>query len=118
MYTSLGHPGIFRNDRFWLAGDHVVDSCVNALPQVRTLTDASERAWRIFKMTDYQGMNVSIFVILPIYLFISLYSDVSRGVNQRSTQSYTPNYTAKEHSPGCLSSAPTRTPVHLGHSVV
>ena len=59
-YESLGRPGISRNDRFWLAGDHVVDPRVNALPKVRALIDASERARRVFKMTDYQGMNVSV----------------------------------------------------------
>lgn len=57
-YNDLGNPGIFRNDRFWLAGDHVVDPRVNNLPKVRGLIDASERAKRVFKMTDYQGMNV------------------------------------------------------------
>lgn len=58
-YDSLGKPGIYRNDRFWLAGDHVVDPRINNLPKVRGLIDASERAKRVFKMTDYQGMNVS-----------------------------------------------------------
>lgn len=58
-YNSLGKPGIFRNDRFWVAGDHVVDPRVNKMPKVQALIDASERAKRIFKMTDYQGMNVS-----------------------------------------------------------
>ncbi|PKY06246.1 aconitase family protein [Aspergillus campestris IBT 28561] len=59
-YTRLGQPGIFRNDRFWLVGDHVVDPRFNALPKVRALIDASERARRVFKMTDYQGMNYTI----------------------------------------------------------
>ncbi|OQD76296.1 hypothetical protein PENDEC_c004G03468 [Penicillium decumbens] len=59
-YDSLGKPGIFRNDRFWLAGDHVVHPRVNKLPEVRRLIDASERAKRVFKMTDYQGMNYTI----------------------------------------------------------
>ncbi|KAJ5128157.1 hypothetical protein N7448_008936 [Penicillium atrosanguineum] len=59
-YDSLGKPGIFRNDRFWLAGDHVVHPRVNKLPKVRRLIDASERAKRVFKMTDYQGMNYTI----------------------------------------------------------
>ncbi|KAJ5184042.1 hypothetical protein N7492_001658 [Penicillium capsulatum] len=59
-YDSLGKPGIFRNDRFWLAGDHVVDPRVNKLPKVQALIDISERAKRIFKMTDYQGMNYTI----------------------------------------------------------
>ena len=57
-YDSLGQPGIFRNDRLWIAGDHVVDPRVNDVPKVRALIDASERAKRVFKMTDYQGMNV------------------------------------------------------------
>jgi hypothetical protein len=59
-YNQLGKPGIFRNDRFWLAGDHVVDPRVNKLPKVQALIDASERAKKIFKMTDYQGMNVVV----------------------------------------------------------
>ncbi|KAL1866138.1 hypothetical protein Plec18167_009137 [Paecilomyces lecythidis] len=59
-YNMLGKPGIFRNDRFWLAGDHVVDPRVNGNPKVRALIDASERAKRVFKLTDYQGMNYTI----------------------------------------------------------
>ncbi|KAJ9194052.1 hypothetical protein DTO164E3_4742 [Paecilomyces variotii] len=59
-YNMLGKPGIFRNDRFWLAGDHVVDPRVNKTPKVQALIDASERARRVFKMTDYQGMNYTI----------------------------------------------------------
>ncbi|PWY90353.1 aconitase family protein [Aspergillus sclerotioniger CBS 115572] len=59
-YDSLGRPGIYRNDRFWLAGDHIVDPRVNQHPKVQALIDASERAKRVFKMTDYQGMNYTI----------------------------------------------------------
>lgn len=58
-YNRLRKPGIFRNDRFWLAGDHVVDPRINGLPRVQALIDASEKAKRVFKLTDYQGMNVS-----------------------------------------------------------
>jgi hypothetical protein len=57
-YKLLGQPGIFRNDRFWLAGDHVVDPRIKEVPQVKYLIDSSERAKKIFKMTEYQGMNV------------------------------------------------------------
>ncbi|KAB8199396.1 hypothetical protein BDV34DRAFT_218084 [Aspergillus parasiticus] len=56
-YNRLRKSGIFRNDRFWLAGDHVVDPRINSLPKVQALIDASERAKRVFKLTDYQGMN-------------------------------------------------------------
>jgi aconitase B len=59
-YESLGEPGIFRNDRLWLAGDHVVDPRVMDHPRIKPLIDASERARRIFKLTEYQGMNYTI----------------------------------------------------------
>ncbi|KAH8691621.1 aconitase family protein [Talaromyces proteolyticus] len=59
-YEGLGRPKIFRNDRFWLAGDHVVDPRITKIPQVKALIDASERAKHVFKMTDYQGMNYTI----------------------------------------------------------
>ncbi|OGM47661.1 aconitase family protein [Aspergillus bombycis] len=59
-YNRLRKPGIFRNDRFWLAGDHVVDPRVNSSPKVQALIDASERAKRVFKLTEYQGMNYTI----------------------------------------------------------
>ncbi|CAM1507616.1 Fc.00g072570.m01.CDS01 [Cosmosporella sp. VM-42] len=59
-YNELGEPGIFRNDRFWLAGDHVVDPRVSTHPAVQRLVESSERAKKIFKMTEYQGMNYTI----------------------------------------------------------
>ncbi|RHZ62004.1 aconitase family protein [Aspergillus thermomutatus] len=59
-YNNLGKPGIHRNDRFWLAGDHVVDPRIRDVPKVRALIHASERAKRVFKMTEYQGMNYTI----------------------------------------------------------
>ena len=58
-YDQLGKPGIFRNDRFWLAGDHVVDPRVNKHPTIAKLIESSEKAKKVFKMTEYQGMNVS-----------------------------------------------------------
>ncbi|KAK5996401.1 Putative aconitate hydratase [Cladobotryum mycophilum] len=59
-YDKLGQPGIFRNDRFWLAGDHVVDPRIRGLPPVKKLIESSERARKVFKMTDYQGLNYTI----------------------------------------------------------
>jgi hypothetical protein len=59
-YEGLGKPGIFRTDQFLLAGDHVVHPRVNELPRVQTIINASERAKRIFEMTDYQGINVRV----------------------------------------------------------
>ncbi|KAK4958728.1 hypothetical protein LTR10_003524 [Elasticomyces elasticus] len=59
-YDSLGKPGIFRNDRLWIAGDHVVDPRVLDNPNVKQLIAASERAKQVFKLTEYQGMNYTI----------------------------------------------------------
>lgn len=58
IYDRIGQPGIFRNDRFWLAGDHVVDPRVNDQPIPSRLIQASNRAKKVFKMTEFQGMNV------------------------------------------------------------
>lgn len=65
VYDSVGRPGIFRNDRFWLAGDHRVVPELYDQPKVRKLMDTSTRAQRDFKMTDFQGFNVSTTSPLP-----------------------------------------------------
>lgn len=59
-YNALGKPGIFRNDRFWLAGDHVVDPKIKDVPSVKAMIDSSERARQDFKMTENQGNNYTI----------------------------------------------------------
>ncbi len=53
---------VWRNDRFWLAGDHVVDPRTYDTPLNRRLIDASDTAARDFKLTDYKGPNVSNFI--------------------------------------------------------
>ncbi|KAI0517225.1 hypothetical protein F5B22DRAFT_603781 [Xylaria bambusicola] len=60
MYDSVGRPGIFRNDRFWLAGDHRVEPALYDLPDVKRLMDASRLAHHEFKMTEFQGFNYTI----------------------------------------------------------
>jgi hypothetical protein len=59
-YDDLGKPGIFRNDRLWIAGDHVVDPRIRDHPKIKPLVEASERARQVFKMTENQGMNYTI----------------------------------------------------------
>lgn len=59
-YEELGEPGIFRNDRLWIAGDHVVDPRVKNVPKIKSLVDSAERARQIFKLTEFQGMNYTI----------------------------------------------------------
>lgn len=59
---EVGDPGIWRNDRFWLAGDHVVHPAVLDQPRIKQFIERSEKAKRDFKMTEYQGMNYTIMV--------------------------------------------------------
>lgn len=59
-HEELGSPGIWRNDRFWIAGDHVVHPSISDQPKVKAYVDASERAKRDFLMTENQGMNYTI----------------------------------------------------------
>ncbi|KAI1426361.1 hypothetical protein F5Y12DRAFT_784069 [Xylaria sp. FL1777] len=60
VYDSIGKPGIFRNDRFWLAGDHRVEPALYDLPDVKRLMSASRTAHKDFKMTEFQGFNYTI----------------------------------------------------------
>ena len=59
-HSNLGNPGIWRNDRFWLAGDHIVHPDVMHVPRVKGMLETMERAKRDFKMTEYQGANYTI----------------------------------------------------------
>ena len=60
VHTALGSPGIWRNDRFWLAGDHVVHPNVRCEPKVQAMVEIAEKAKKQFRMTEYQGMNYTI----------------------------------------------------------
>lgn len=59
-YEELGSPGIWRNDRFWIAGDHVVHPTIMDNPKIKTYIETAEKAKKDFKMTEYQGMNYTI----------------------------------------------------------
>ncbi|RDW83768.1 aconitase family protein [Aspergillus mulundensis] len=59
--TSIGEkPTVWRNDRFWLAGDHTVDPRVYHQPRVQELMGGMEEARKTFKMTENQGSNYTI----------------------------------------------------------
>ncbi|KAL3429899.1 aconitase iron-sulfur domain-containing protein [Aspergillus tetrazonus] len=59
--TSIGEkPTVWRNDRFWLAGDHTVDPRTYHQPRVQELIDGMEDAKKTFKMTENQGSNYTI----------------------------------------------------------
>ena len=59
-YEELGSPGIWRNDRFWIAGDHVVHPSIADNPKIKAYVDASDKAKKDFLMTENQGMNYTI----------------------------------------------------------
>lgn len=69
VYNVVGRPGIYRNDRFWLAGDHRVEPELYDIPKVRALIDASERAKEEFKMTEFQGFNVCYCLFVSSLLY-------------------------------------------------
>jgi len=61
MYTQMGRPGVKRPDRFWLAGDHVVDPRVNHLPRQRQLIERCDRIAKEMNLGEnYQGHNNTI----------------------------------------------------------
>ncbi|KAK1996796.1 aconitase family protein [Colletotrichum falcatum] len=59
-YDKLGDPGVFRNDRFWLAGDHFVDPRLADTPLMQSLVRKMDFARKRFKMTQFQGNNYTI----------------------------------------------------------
>jgi p-aminobenzoyl-glutamate transporter AbgT len=44
-------------------GDHIVDPRINDRPHVKQAIEESEEAKATFKMTEYQGLNVSILLL-------------------------------------------------------
>ena len=60
-YERMGRPGIRRKDRFWLAGDHVVDPRVNHQPYEKSLIEACDRIAKEMDLGDnYAGHNTTI----------------------------------------------------------
>lgn len=60
LESSGQTPTVWRNDRFWLAGDHVVDPRTYEQPRVRGLIEGMEKAKKSFKMTENKGSNFTI----------------------------------------------------------
>ncbi|KAJ5587977.1 aconitase family protein [Penicillium hispanicum] len=58
--SQLDSYTIWRNDRFWLAGDHVVDPRTYDTPLNRRLINAAEQVAHKFRLTDYKGPNYTI----------------------------------------------------------
>lgn len=62
--NAVGATQIWRNDRFWLAGDHIVDPRNRDQAKIKALVDMSERAKNDYKLTEYQGPNVCVKKLL------------------------------------------------------
>ncbi|KAM3418396.1 hypothetical protein BST61_g4389 [Cercospora zeina] len=64
MKNSLAGTGIqphaWRNNRFWLAGDHTVDPRINHLDKVQRLLQGMNAAKFELNMTENQGANFTI----------------------------------------------------------
>ncbi|KAF0442180.1 3-isopropylmalate dehydrogenase [Gigaspora margarita] len=59
-FDVMGRPGIYRNDRFWLAIDHTVDPRINHLPKPAGLIKASETFAKEAKIIDFYRPNHTI----------------------------------------------------------
>ncbi|KAI9737429.1 MAG: hypothetical protein M1834_009583 [Cirrosporium novae-zelandiae] len=57
---EIGNPGIWRNDRLYIAGDHLMDPRIYNVPKVQELIKAAEKAKQQYRMTDYMGLNYTI----------------------------------------------------------
>lgn len=95
--NAVGATKIWRNDRFWLAGDHIVDPRNKHLPKVKALVEMSEQAQKDYKLTNYMGQNVCLFLPFDIQsrLQLTIYF-------VHSTLLCIPNLFVKGHSPECL----------------
>ncbi|KIW94363.1 uncharacterized protein Z519_04339 [Cladophialophora bantiana CBS 173.52] len=60
-YERMGRPGIRRKDRFWLAGDHVVDPRVNHRAYEKSLIETCDQIAKEMDLGDnYAGHNTTI----------------------------------------------------------
>ncbi|KAK6200894.1 3-isopropylmalate dehydratase [Scheffersomyces amazonensis] len=60
IYNKLGKPGVFRNDRVWLAADHIVDPRINHLEKPQMLIKLAEAGAKELNIIDYQPPNTTI----------------------------------------------------------
>ncbi|PVU93803.1 hypothetical protein BB561_003038 [Smittium simulii] len=59
-YTQMGNPGVYRNDRFWLAIDHTVDPRTMDKPLTRQLVEASQKFANEVDLVDFYKPNYTI----------------------------------------------------------
>lgn len=83
----------WRNDRFWLSGDHTVDPRTYHEKKTQRLLEGLNSAKRDLQMTEHQGANVG-----PL---LSCIERQNLTIPTRSTQSCTRSSHAKEQSQVC-----------------
>lgn len=59
-YNQMKRPRVYRNDRLWLAIDHIVDPRTNHQPRQQKLTEKAEGFQREAKLIDFLPANTSI----------------------------------------------------------
>ncbi|KAL3421013.1 aconitase [Phlyctema vagabunda] len=57
---DIGEPSLWRNDRFWMAGDHVVEPRIKEQASVQKLQKEMNRAKYKYRMTENKGANYTI----------------------------------------------------------
>lgn len=60
QYKTLKTPGVHRNDRIWLAADHIVDPRINFLEKPKALIQCAEEGASELNLVDYQKPNTTI----------------------------------------------------------
>ncbi|KAG2734029.1 hypothetical protein G9P44_003554 [Scheffersomyces stipitis] len=60
IYNRLGKPGVHRNDRIWLAADHIVDPRINHMAKPQFLIKMAEAGAKELDIKDYQPPNTTI----------------------------------------------------------
>ncbi|KAI8891330.1 3-isopropylmalate dehydratase [Backusella circina FSU 941] len=59
-YKKLGNPGVHRNDRIWLAVDHIADPRINHMDKPKMLIKTAEAGVKELGIVDYQPPNTTI----------------------------------------------------------
>lgn len=60
VYKKLGSPGVFREDRIWLAADHIVDPRINHQDKPASLIKLAEQGVKELNIENYMPPNTTI----------------------------------------------------------
>ncbi|ANB15122.1 homoaconitate hydratase LYS4 [Sugiyamaella lignohabitans] len=60
LYNQMGKPGVHKNDRIWLAADHIVDPRINHMEKPKQLIQLAELGAKELNLVEYQPPNTTI----------------------------------------------------------